>query len=305
MSREMNIPTGGTWQPMDWLGEKKFVAFPKLIILAAAPGGTISREQNPYLPITPRDIVENHVGAYRAGAAIVHVHVRDEKGFPSADHELFKRVILEIKNKCPDVIIDCSLSRPHEDDRIEARLDPIFKMGLPFEIGTISAGTFNTAGRNFYINRIDYLKAAICYMKERNVKAAITVYNIKQIEDMKKWAIETGIEPRPYLNLSLGLFGDPARRDILQHWLQYVPKECDWIAETAGRNWLPVAVEAIMSGGHARAGMEDSVFMYPHRDDVIKSSAESVIKVRRISEELGRDIANPQEARQILGLKGK
>ena len=142
-------------------------------------------------------------------------------------------------------------------------------------------------------------------MKERNVKAAITVYNIKQIEDMKKWAMETGIKPRPYLNLSLGLFGEPARRDILQHWLQYVPKECDWIAETAGRNWLPVAIEAIMSGGHARADMEDSVFMYPHRDDVIKSSAESVIKVRRISEELGRDIATPKEARQILGLKEK
>jgi 3-keto-5-aminohexanoate cleavage enzyme len=105
------------------------------------------------------------------------------------------------------------------------------------------------------------------------------------------------------LNLSLGLHGDPSRRDILQTWLRYLPEKCDWLAETAGRNWLPVTVEAIMNGGHARAGMEDSVFMYPHRDDLIKSSAEAVSKVRKISEELGREIATPKEAREIMGLE--
>jgi 3-keto-5-aminohexanoate cleavage enzyme len=102
--------------------------------------------------------------------------------------------------------------------------------------------------------------------------------------------------------LSLGLFGEPARRDILQTWLKYLPAECDWIAETAGRNWLPTTVEAILSGGHVRAGMEDSVYMYPHKDDLIRSSEEVVVKVRRIAEELGREIATPDEARQILGL---
>ena len=290
------------WQPLPWLEEPKFPAPQKLIILSPAPGSTIAKEQNPQLPITPKEIVENHVGAYQAGASIVHVHVRDEKGIPTADPELFKRVILEIKGKCPDVIIDCSLSRPLSDDRVEARLEPVFKLGLPFEIGTISVGTFNTTGRDIYINRVDYLKAAVKYMQERKVRPALTCYNVKQIDDIKKWAIKTGISKRPFLSLSLGLHGDPARRDILQTWLRYLPEECDWIAETAGRNWLPVAVEAILSGGHVRAGMEDSVFMYPHKDDLIKSSTEAVSKVRKISEELGREIATPSEAREILGL---
>ena len=291
-----------TWQPLPWQEQKKFPVPSKLIILAAAPGGQISKKQNPYLPITPKEIVANHVKAYKAGASIVHVHVRDKNGIPTNDPELFKRIMLEIKAKCPDVIIDCSLSRPYLEDNVEARLEPIFKLNLPFEIGTISAGTFNIGGRFIYINRVEYLQACVKYLQERKVRPAITCYNFKQIEDLKKWAIESGITKRPYISLSLGLFGDPAQRDILQHWLQYLPKECDWIAETAGRNWLPVAAEAILSGGHTRAGMEDSIYMYPHKDDLIKSSAEAVSKVRQISEGLGREIATPKEAREILGL---
>ena len=290
------------WSPLRFLDEERFPAPQKLIILSAAPGGTIAKEQNPFLPMTPKDIVENHVGAYKAGACMVHVHVRDEKGHPKRDFELFKRVILEIKDKCPDIIIDCCFSYPHLEDTVEARLEPLCNLGLPIEVGTISGGTFNTIGRDIYINREDYLKGAAKYLLERKIRPAITMYNVKQIEEMKGWAIKSGIVKRPFLNLSVGLFGEPARRDILQTWLRYVPAECDWIAETAGRNWLPTTVEAILQGGHARAGMEDSVYMYPHKDDYIKTSAEVVTKVRRISEELGREIATPKEAREILGL---
>ncbi|MFC1916063.1 3-keto-5-aminohexanoate cleavage protein, partial [Chloroflexota bacterium] len=91
-----------SWKPLRWLEEKRFPAPQKLIILAAAPGGTIAKEQNPYLPVTPEDIIKNHIEAYKAGAAMVHIHVRDKKGLPVNDLELFKRVILEIKDKCPE-----------------------------------------------------------------------------------------------------------------------------------------------------------------------------------------------------------
>jgi len=290
------------WQPLRWLEEEKFPVPQKLIILSAAPGGTIAKEQNPNLPITPEEIIKSHIEAHKAGASMAHVHVRDERGHPIVNLELFKRVILEIKEKCPDIIIDCCFSYPHADDNVEARLEPLCNLGLPIEIGTISGGTFNTIGRDIYINREDYLKSAVKYLQERKIKPVITLYNVKQIEDMKRWAVKSGLVKRPYLNLSLGLFGDPARRDILRTWLRYLPEECDWVAETAGRNWLPTTVEAILSGGNIRAGMEDSIYMYPHRDDLIKSSAEVVTKVRRISEELGREIATPKEARAILGL---
>jgi len=290
------------WLPLRWLEEEKFPPPQKMIILSAAPGGTISKEQNPFLPVTPEEIINNHVAAYKAGAAVVHVHVRDAQGHPSRDLDQFKRVILEIKRQCPDIIIDCCFSYPHAEDTVAARLEPLCNLGLPIEIGTISGGSFNTIGRDVYINREEYLQQSVRFLQERKIKPAITMYNIKQIQDMKRWAIQSGITKRPYLNLSLGLFGEPARRDILQTWLKYLPAECDWIAETAGRNWLPTTVEAILSGGHVRAGMEDSVYMYPHKDDLIRSSAEVVVKVKRIAEELGREIAAPDEARQILGL---
>ena len=292
----------GGWQPLNWFEEERFPAPQKLIILNAVPGAMVAKEQNPNLPIMLQEIVKSHVEAYKAGASMVHVHVRDEKGIPIATPELYKRVILEIKDRCPDVIIDCCFAFPFDDDSVEARLEPICKMGLPIETGTISGGTLNTSGRGIYINREDYLKASVKYLQDNKIKPTITVYNVKQIEDMKRWAVKSGIVKRPYLNLSLGLFGDPARRDVLQTWLRYLPPECDWIAETAGRNWLPTTVEAILSGGHTRVGMEDGIYMYPHKDDLFKSCAEVVTKIRRIAEELGREVATPKDARKILGL---
>jgi len=291
-----------SWQPLNWFEEERFPAPQKLIILNAVPGAMVAKEQNLHLPITPEEIVKSHVEAYKAGASMAHVHVRDEKGIPIANPELYKRVILDIKNKCPDIIIDCCFAFPFDDDSVEARLEPICKMGLPIETGTISGGTLNISGRAIYVNREDYLKASVKYLQDNKIKPTITLYNVKQIEDMKRWAVKSGIVKRPYLNLSLGLFGDPARRDVLQTWLRYLPQECDWIAETAGRNWLPTTVEAILSGGHTRVGMEDGIYMYPHKDDLLKSCAEVVTKVKRIAEELGREIATPKDARKILGL---
>ena len=157
------------WQPLRHDEEKAFPVPQKVIILNAAPGGTISKKQNPYLPITPEEIVQNHVDAYKEGASMVHVHVRDEKGNPSTDPELYKRVILEIKEKCPDIVIDCCFSRPHDQDNVKARLEPLCNLGIPIEIGTISGGTFNTIGEGIYINREDYLQSAAKFLQERKI----------------------------------------------------------------------------------------------------------------------------------------
>lgn len=291
------------WQPLRWQEEERFPAPQKLIIMSAGPGAMISREQNPYLPITPQEIVKNHVDACRAGASIVHVHVRDKQGYPVADLELFKRVILEIKDQCPDIIIDFGFSQPLAHDTVQARLEPIANLGLPIDIGTISGGSINVIGQDVYINRENYLESAVKYLREKKIKPVIGVYNVKHIEDVKRWAVKSGLIKRPFFDVNLGLFGDPARSDILQTLLRYLPEECDWLGDPAGRNWLPITVEAILKGGHVRAGMENGIYMYPHRDDLIKSSAEAVNKVRNISEELGREIATPKEAREILGLE--
>jgi 3-keto-5-aminohexanoate cleavage enzyme len=304
--QKARLDTGKTWQPLRFQDEKKFPPLQKLVILSAAPGGMISKQQNPNLPTTPQEIIRNHIKAYKAGASMVHIHVRDKDRLPTDSPELYKRIILELKNKVPDIIIDCCFAYPFADDNVEARMDPLCNLNLPIETGVISGGTLNVIGGSIYVNREEYLKKAAKYLQEHGIRPCITLYNVKQIVDMKRWAMDSGIVKKPFLNLSLGLFGDPARRDILQTWLRYVPEECDWILETAGRNWLPTTVEGILTGrGHVRAGMEDGLYMYAHKDDLIKSSAETVIKVRRIAEELGREIATPKEARQILGLKGK
>ena len=305
---EKNSLVSSTFRPIKFHEEPIFPNPQKLIILSAAPGSQISKEQNPNLPTTPEEIVKNHVDAYKAGASMVHVHVRDEKGNPTGDPELYKRVILDIKDKCPDVIIDCCFAHPLEIDTVEARLEPLMKLNLPIETGVLSAGSINVVGKNVYINREEYLIKAVQYIQECNIRPIITVYNVKNIVDMKRWAMDSGLVKRPFLNLSLGLMGDPAQRDILDFWFKYLPgpNDCDCIVETAGRNWLPVTVEAILSQrGHVRAGMEDGIYMYGHKNDLIKSSAEVVTKVRTIAEQVGREIATAKEARQILNLPGK
>ncbi len=286
-----------------WVDEPKLPELQKkLIIYTAGPGGTISKDQNRYLPITPKEIVKNHADAVKAGASICHIHVRDENGFPSHDLEINKRVILDLKDKCPEAIIDQSFAYPMDVDTVEARLEPICKLGLPIELGTYSAASIVLESVEVYVTREAYLRDSVTYLQKHKIRPIITPYNTKQVEDLKIWAMESGLLKRPFISISLGLMGNLCRPTELQHVLRHLPQECDWIAETAGRNWLPTAVEAIIAGGHCRAGMEDAIYMYPHKDDLIKSSAEAVLKIRRIAEELGREVATPEEARQILKL---
>jgi len=218
--------------------------------------------------------------------------------FDSADSmsELRKLLVKQLSKKGHDITIEklSELMAPIEN--IYALADHSRALTFMFGDGVVPSNV--KAG---YIARL-ILRRTLRIIDEMGVPLDLTELVDKQIEDMKRWAVESGIVKRPYLNLSLGLFGDPARRDVLRTWLRYLPDECDWIAETAGRNWLPTTVEAVLSGGHLRAGMEDSIYMYPHRDDFIKSSAEVVAKVRRIVEELGYEIATPKEAREILRL---
>jgi len=293
------------WQPLPFEEEERFSEPEKLIILAAGPGGMISKKQNPNLPCSVEEIAKYHIEAYNAGASIVHIHTRDEDCLPSSDPALYRKIVGLIKSECPDVIIDFCFAHPLEEDTVEARIKPLCEMGLPVEIGTMSAGSMNISGTVVYINREAYIKASVKYLVEKGIKPAITIYNLKQMADVEKCIVKPGLVDKPFFNLSLGLFGEPARRENLRSFVQNLPPNANWVCESAGRNWLPVAVEAIMLGGHVRAGMEDGIYMYPHRDDLIKSSAEAVGKIVKIAKELGREIAKPQEARKILGLTSK
>jgi 3-keto-5-aminohexanoate cleavage enzyme len=296
-----------SWSPLDWEGEERFPEPRKLIIVAAAPGGMVSKEQNPHLPCTPEEIARYHIEAYRAGAQIVHIHARGERCIPSSKVETYREIISRVKDECPDVIIDACLAHPLEEDTVEARLKPLCEAGLPIDIATYSVGSHNVAykqGSTVYINRGEYTLQALNYLLGKGIKPLLVVYNHKTLEWVKRNIVKPKLVDRVFLNLSLGLFGEPADIDILRGLVRALPPDCDWVLESAGRNWLPLAVEALLLGGNVRAGMEDGIYMYPHRDDLIKSSAEAVGKIVRIAKELGREVATPKEARRMLGLKG-
>ena len=97
------------WQPLPFEKEERFSEPEKLIILAAGPGGMISKKQNPNLPCSAEEIAKYHIEAYNAGASIVHIHTRDENCFPSSDPDLYREIVGLIKSECPDVIIDLEI----------------------------------------------------------------------------------------------------------------------------------------------------------------------------------------------------
>jgi 3-keto-5-aminohexanoate cleavage enzyme len=144
----------------------------------------ISKKQNPNLPTTPREIIKDHIEAYKAGAAMVHIHVRDENALSTDSPDLYKCIILELKGKCPDIIIDCCFAYPFADDKVEVCLDPLCKLGLPIETGVISGGTLNVIGGNIYVTREGYLKKAVKYLQVHNIRRVITLYIDRGYEAM-------------------------------------------------------------------------------------------------------------------------
>lgn len=288
----------------NWHEEPKEPPPKKLIILTAAPGNSISKAHNPNIPCTPEEIARHAAEAYKAGASMYHVHVRDENCVPTRDLKVYAKVVRAIKERCPDMIIDLCMALPMVDDRVEARLKPLCELGLPIEIGTFSMGSMNVGRGLVYISREEYLREAAKYLQSKGIKPCMTVYNRRMIDDVKDWIINSGtLKQRPYFNMSIGNQSEPARFGVLRSMVECLPPNSDWICESMGRKWLQPAVEAILLGGHVRAGMEDGIYMYPHKDDLIKSCAEAVGKIVRIAGELGREVATPDEAREILGLK--
>jgi 3-keto-5-aminohexanoate cleavage enzyme len=157
------------------------------------------------------------------------------------------------------------------------------------------------------------LQEMVIYLQERDIVPEFQVHHLQAMAQIDDWLIRPGILRKPHLlNLLLGFHGphsvaptspDPWGHIYLMTLMQMVPPHTVLGATVGGHNWLPITAEAIILGVDCiRVGMEDTIWMYPHKDDRIKSCAEVIGKVATIARELGREIATPAEARKIMGL---
>lgn len=269
----------------------------KLIITAAVQGAEVTKQQNPNLPVTPEELAQSSYEAYQAGAAIIHLHVRDENGNPTQDKAVFAEAMRLIREKCPDVII-----QPSTGGAVgmswEERAQPL---ELCPEMATLTAGTVNFGGDVFY-NPPAYIERFAVRMKELGIKPEIEVFEVGMINNALQ-LVKRGLLQQPlHFDFVMGVPGAiPGTIKNLLHLVESIPAGSTWTVAGIGRHELPLAAAAIVLGGHVRVGFEDNI--YYRKGQLAQSNAELVARVVRLARELERPVATPDEAREILGLK--
>lgn len=272
----------------------------KLIITAAICGAEVTKEQNPNVPYTVEEIVREAKSAVDAGAAIVHLHVRQDDGTPTQSRDRFQECEEAILKVCPNVILIPSTGgavgmTPDE------RLQSTDTTPLP-EMATLDCGTCNF-GDEIFDNTMPTMRAFGKRMMERGIKPEYECFEMGHLDTILTMARKGEVPGHPMqFNFVLGVPGCcPATVGNLNWLVQNIPAGSTWTATGIGRHAFTLAAPTIMMGGNVRVGFEDN--LYIERGVLAKSNGELVEKVVRMARELGRGIATSDEARAILGLK--
>ena len=270
----------------------------KLIITAAICGAEVTKEQNPAVPYTIEEMVREAKSAYEAGAAVVHVHVREDDGTPTQSRERFKLCMDAIRKEISDVILIPSTGGA-VGMTAEERLQPT---ELFPEMATLDCGTCNF-GDEVFENTMPMMRSFGKRMIDNNIKPEYECFEMGHLDTILRMAAKGEVPGFPMqINFVLGVPGcAPATVENLVWLVRNVPAGCTWTATGIGRNAFTLAAPAIVMGGHVRVGFEDN--LYISKGVLAKSNGELVQKVVRIATELGREIATPAEARKILNLQ--
>lgn len=267
----------------------------KLIITAALTGAEVTRAQQPALPITPDEIALAAHECAQAGAAIVHVHARNPDGSPTQDKEIYRQIIAAVRARC-DVIVQVSTGgavgmTPQE------RLAPVT---LKPEMATLSMGSVNFGG-DVFMNHPQDMEVFAKTMQEHGVKAELEIFDSGMLTTASRWLKKGLLSAPAHFDLVLGIPGGMASTpEALMYLKAQLPEGSTWTVAGIGAAQLPLGTLAIVLGGHVRVGFEDNVFY--RKGELATSNAQLVARIARISRELERPVATPDEARTILGL---
>ncbi len=289
----------------------------KTILTAAVTGNLMTPELSPHLPVTPEQIADAALGAARAGAAIVHLHVRDPKTAKgSMDLALYQELVERIRAKNTDVILNLTTGEggrfvPSEDDpkvaapgstlcRPEKRVAHV--EALRPEICTLD---FNTmwSGQASVINAPQNLEKMAERIYAADVKPEIEIFDSGDLHMVKDFVARGVLQNPLMVQMVLGVrFGAVANPQTMAYLVSQLPEGAQWAAFGIGRQAFPMLAQAYLLGGHIRIGMEDTAYISAGQH--CESNAQLVLKAKGILTDLGGVLACPEEARDILGLQG-
>ena len=269
----------------------------KLIVSVATTGSWPTKQMTPYVPVTPEEIASSAIEAWREGASIVHIHVRDDAGNVVCDPARYRKAMELIRNAGCDIVLNLSTSGgaggASEEDRLAV-------VDLHPDLASFDAGSMNF-GERVFLNSPDFLARLARRMREQGVKPEIECFDTGQIDNAVRIIGQDLIDPPYWFQIVLGVKGgaSPSPRQLL-HMVDMLPQGAPWSVCAVGRDQLPMNTVAIAMGGHARTGLEDNI--YYRKGELAVSNAQLVARVVRIGREMGREIATPSEACAILGL---
>lgn len=266
-----------------------------LIITCAPVGAEISPEQTPYLPYTPSLLGETARAVQEAGGSIVHVHCRNDDG--SNTHSVARfREAYEAVRANSDLIVQFSTGgaigmTPQERASV---------LELRPEMATLTCGSVNF-GDEIFENSFPIMRGILQKMIEFDVKPELEIFDKGHLANARRLAKEGLLKLPQHVDLVLGVPGGlDATVQNLCDLVDDLPPGCTWSVAGIGRQQLAMAMAAIAMGGHVRVGLEDNLYYSKGR---LARNEELVTRVARISEEAGRPVATPDQAREILGLK--
>ena len=276
----------------------------KLIITAALTGGMHGKQANPALPEQPGEIVDAAVECWNAGASIVHLHARDAVGRGVAEPDIFREINEGIRSRCPLLIQDTT------GDAGIPVAQRILSLDTGPDMASLNMGTvvFFVPGPEGveevdFVNRRSEIEAFAVAMLERGIKPEMEVYSPAMFGEVEN-LIEKELVRQPYyVNFVMGvggMGGYPGTPRNLNTMIDHLPEGAKFNVSGIGKAQLPMSAMAILTGGHARVGLEDNI--YYRRGELASSNAQLVERVVRHAAELGRDIASPEDARAILAI---
>lgn len=271
----------------------------KVILTVATTGAWPSKKDTPHIPLQPQEIADEVYACWKAGASVAHIHVRDDEGKSSMSFEKFKETVDIIRATDCKIVLNLTTSGQlglSDEDRMKHLI------ALKPEMGSFDCGSMNWMHSTVFENSPPFLEKLGLCMQENTVKPEIEIFDAGMVYNALYY-LKKGILKAPlHFQFVLGAAGGmDATVENLVFLKSLIPADSTWGALGIGKGHLPILLTTLALGGHVRVGMEDNI--YYSKGVLAKSNVDFVERVKRIVTEFGKEIATPDEAREILGTR--
>ena len=277
----------------------------KRIITVATTGAWPKKKDNPNVPMTPEEISEDVYTCWKAGAAMAHLHMRDDEGNGTMDKEKFRKTVELLRANHPDcdIIINMTTSGAASFPNEECRYEHIVE--LHPEMASYDCGSMNWLNSGLFLNPPAFLEKLGGIMQDNHIKPEIEAFDPGMIANaayyLKKGVLKAPLHFQFCMGCANGIPGSVKNLVFMKETMDQLCPGSTWSCFGVGHSAMEIMYAAIAMGGHIRVGMEDNV-MYS-KGVLADCNAQFVERAVRVSREFGREIATPDEAREILGLK--